>query len=141
MDEEPPVELVEPVGRDLAPGRLDAALEHDAGAVADHLARLGERHGRQPFAAEDDVQGGGEVRRGVGEGAVEVEDDQGGRAAHEVPRSIANAFRPVRSKRRTVIDSKELSMLAACSGRPGLATERGAALSSITPSDSRLIRG
>ena len=41
----------------------------------DQLARFGERNGRQVFTRQDDIQRPDEIAGGVGQSAVEVEDD------------------------------------------------------------------
>ena len=57
------------------------ALDHQAGAAADHVARRVVGNRRQALAGEDDVQGLDQVGRGVDQRAVEVEND--GEGGHD----------------------------------------------------------
>ena len=52
-------------------------FDHGLRAAADEGVQLGHRHGRKPDQPQRVVGGGGKVRRGVDDGAVEVEDDGG----------------------------------------------------------------
>ena len=58
---------------------LEAALDQLAGAGADHVARLGERHGRQAFAVEHEIERADQVGRGIDQRAVEIEYEGAGR--------------------------------------------------------------
>ena len=64
--------------RDLAMSRLEAPLDERARTRPDHLAGRLEGYVGQAFAIHDGVQGGDQVRRRVGEGPVEIEDDDRG---------------------------------------------------------------
>jgi hypothetical protein len=55
--------------------RLQSALDHAPGAAADQIARRRERHGRQSFAGEDDIEGVDQIGRGVDQRPVEIEHD------------------------------------------------------------------
>ena len=59
--------------------QLEPALDQLAGAGADHVARRFQRHRRQAFTAEHEIERGDQVGRGVDEGAVKVEDNGAGK--------------------------------------------------------------
>ena len=61
--------------------QLEPALDQLAGAGADHVARRLQRHGRQAFAAEHEIERGDQVGRGIDQRAVEIEDDDAGRGS------------------------------------------------------------
>src|SRR5689334_5706459 len=50
-------------------------VEHDARTIADERPQLCHAHGLEPSACECVVGGGGQIRRGVDERAVEIEDN------------------------------------------------------------------
>ena len=56
--------------------QCEPALDQQAHAAADQVARFVETHRLQPFPREQDVEGVDEIGGGVDEGAVEVEDDR-----------------------------------------------------------------
>ena len=68
--------------RRVAPVRRQAALDHAAGAAADHRPRGFKRDGGQAFARQDDVERVDQVGRGIDQRAVEIEDDGGHGAWH-----------------------------------------------------------
>ena len=74
-------------GATARPSACDAALDHRAGAAADHVARRLIGHRRQAFAREHDVEGVDQIGRGIDQRAVEVENDgrsgHGGSLAHD----------------------------------------------------------
>ena len=61
----------------LGAGAAQSLLDHDAGAVADALADGVERYRRVPAPRQHVVQRVGQVRRGIDQGAVEIENDSG----------------------------------------------------------------
>src|SRR5260221_3210762 len=63
------------------PRDREAALEHATGAMPDQRARLIIRNDRQALAAQYHIEGVDEVRGGVHQGTVEIEDDGGHAAA------------------------------------------------------------
>src|SRR5215475_2625744 len=63
------------IGSDLAPVGLQAPFDQPASAGTDHVPRGFQRNGRQSLAVEHVIEGIDQVRRGVDERAVEVEND------------------------------------------------------------------
>ena len=59
--------------------QLEPALDQLAGAGADHVARRFQRHRRQAFAVEHEIERGDQVGRGVDQRAVEIEDNSAGK--------------------------------------------------------------
>src|ERR1700736_1887892 len=59
------------------PRDREAALEHATGAVPDQRARLVIRNDRQALTAQYHIEGVDEVRGGVDQGTVEIEDECG----------------------------------------------------------------
>src|SRR5258707_8700107 len=82
------------------PRDREAALEHATGAMPDQRSRLIIRNGRQALAAQYHIEGVDEVRGGVDQGTVEIEDD-GGHAANR-----SSGFRSDRIKRSSVVPAK-----------------------------------
>ena len=58
-----------------APLRLVGALDHDAAAMADELAKAGNIGARSPAGVQRVVQAVKQVGRGVDQRAVEIEND------------------------------------------------------------------
>ena len=78
---------------DIADGRraafdLEAALDQLAGAGADQVARRMQRHCRQSFAIEYEVERVDQIGRGVDQRAVEIEDN-GGCGRHREALSVS----------------------------------------------------
>ena len=59
--------------------QLEPALDQLAGAGADHVARRLQRHRRQAFTVEHEIERGDQVGRGIDERAVEIEDNSAGK--------------------------------------------------------------
>ena len=70
---------VDVVDADRAAFQFQPALDQLAGAGADHVARRVQRHRRQAFAVEHEIQRGDQVGRGVDERAVEIENNSAGK--------------------------------------------------------------
>ena len=77
VGDEVPDQSVELAGGKLAALGCQSALDNRARAAADHVACGIVAERRQAFAAEDDVEGGDQIGRGIDQRPVEIENDGG----------------------------------------------------------------
>jgi hypothetical protein len=113
-------EAVEIGDADRASFDFKPALDQFSGAGADHVACRRKRYRRQAFALEHIIEGADQVGGRVDEGAVEVEDDGGGKTGFE-GHAAALAVRP-RSRK---VQTKNLLDFPQPSGWAGSRTWQG----------------
>src|SRR5882757_11225517 len=104
---------VEVADADGAAVDLEPAFEELAGAGADHVARLVQRHRRQALAVEYEIERRDQVGRGVDEGAVEIEYKRAGEGHREFAIRGGGFMQVGKSKLL-----EELSCVSLPAGRP-----------------------